>query len=1038
MRQPFTGRAWPRGSRGVAVVACAACAACLAALAAGPGPTSAVRGDASAAPAPVASRPASQPAHGLTGHYFAMHAGESWLDDDRLPVPSAAPYAVRVDPRIAFGRGSGFDKPVRQLEWWPAKQDRSHIGVIWTGYVRLPKAGTYYFPTASRNASAVYVNRARVTLNGTHGGRIVSDHFVIPDPPRGESDMKRYAYVAPVSVDAPRDVPIEVRFASTNMGIDGFGVDLYWVTPDSKRDAAGKPVAELVPTEALFVDAPGPADAGVTAPAVSGPHSTISSDFLYFPAAYGDNYITLTIRLADEKGRPVPGKRVHVSGLVSSGSADEIIQPVNPTDANGITTARVRAGAGYKVGHDSTFYAADVTGFVDVAQVGHVKFITSSPAFLPLTYAPYYDDKAFVVEPMPLQVGRPARITIPLENREPRPAELKVTFLTQGHNIGKRDWGEVGKVESVRLEPGETREVSVTWTPQVDRYVCIKVEVFGQYLTAKAGAAGSPVSFASFLPEGGQVRTVARFALPEGGVFESVQRNIGTVIPPSHCDLAAGKLRDQYKELGEKLSRIPLTVFPEDREAFRQKGLDEYERLKKQWDALSASCAGEGIDIGDLEGTELPTLPPRDPEQVKREWKEEAGRLAGVGRDSAADARATGKLYYQLGSIAAKLLKIPGFGATGAREAVDQEFEKQAKRWEDWASRWDRAANDPPSPDFEKVVEPDLQPATAPADGGAVGRLSSMALEARGAESAYLDAYVTSYERYQGARTANNEAGMRRQADAMARFARAAITQTRRASAWELQLERTLVGEWTRTLDSAPEGPETAAAREALKPLTQRSQVRSANPPDLGALQKLLQYAALLQKREAGAGGARRPLSAEYVVANPYDREETIDLRIRRAALPAAWKLLVADVPAPSAANAAPASAENGWVLQEVKAGEHYRVRLPAKGQVRVASVVVPVGAIGENTTARWAVEGYIRDELLGGMMHELAVPAAAPGAVLASDVPGAAAAAPLAPARSGSRTWVLATVTLIALAVVIGIFLLVSFRRRKGQEAAR
>ena len=48
---------------------------------------------------------------------------------------------------------------------------------------------------------------------------------------------------------------------------------------------------------------------------------------------------------------------------------------------------------------------------------------------------------------------------------------------------------------------------------------------------------------------------------------------------------------------------------------------------------------------------------------------------------------------------------------------------------------------------------------------------------------------------------------------------------------------------------------------------------------------------------------------------------------------------------------------------------------LPAKAQVRVASVVVPVGEVGANTTARWAVEGKIGDELIGGMVHEMDVP---------------------------------------------------------------
>ena len=65
--------------------------------------------------------------------------------------------------------------------------------------------------------------------------------------------------------------------------------------------------------------------------------------------------------------------------------------------------------------------------------------------------------------------------------------------------------------------------------------------------------------------------------------------------------------------------------------------------------------------------------------------------------------------------------------------------------------------------------------------------------------------------------------------------------------------------------------------------------------------------------------------------------------------------------------------------VAEVEPGRHYQVRLPAKGQIRLASVVVPVGVVGENTTARWAVEGRIGDELLGSMVHEMNVPAIVP-----------------------------------------------------------
>jgi hypothetical protein len=57
--------------------------------------------------------------------------------------------------------------------------------------------------------------------------------------------------------------------------------------------------------------------------------------------------------------------------------------------------------------------------------------------------------------------------------------------------------------------------------------------------------------------------------------------------------------------------------------------------------------------------------------------------------------------------------------------------------------------------------------------------------------------------------------------------------------------------------------------------------------------------------------------------------------------------------------------------VREVEPGKRYNVRLPAKATVRVASLMVPVGAVAANTTARWAVEGKIGKELIGGMMHE-------------------------------------------------------------------
>lgn len=514
-----------------------ACVAALAALGAEPAAGPDASADAATGSIPAASRPA----HGLTGRYYAMQAGETWLDDDRLPVPAAAPYAVRVDPGIAFGRDSGFDKTERQLEWWPAKQNRSHLGVLWTGYVRLPKAGTYYFPTASNNASAVYVNRARITLNGIYGGHVVSDAFTIPDPQRDESNMTRSGYVVPVTVDAPRDVPIEVRFATDNLGSVGFGIDLYWVTPDSRRDAAGKPVAELIPAEALYVDAPGSLDSCVTAPAVSGPHSTISSDFLYLPQD-GLTLATITVRLADKNGRGVPGKNVHLSVLSSYAPAGVVEQPKGPTDKDGIAIAKIKAG--YATG-DLTIFATDLTDLVDVAQVATLR---AGPreytSFFAPRSSPYYDSRGFTVEPMPPVVGQPSKIRFPVHNPKDKAVELTASFSAFEWNIGRRDLPDLGKVEGIVLQPGETKVVEGTWVPtDPSPHLCFTISLSGRYV-----AGGAPV-FPERRLAGWDPRVAAFGMLADDAASSgSITQNIGHVIDMG-VNAAKEKLNEQFEEI---------------------------------------------------------------------------------------------------------------------------------------------------------------------------------------------------------------------------------------------------------------------------------------------------------------------------------------------------------------------------------------------------------------------------------------------------------------------------------------------------------
>lgn len=464
--------------------------------------------DSHATPAP------DQPKHGLTGNYY-VGAGwdkdsppalgistQFWSDPNDFNLPRAftwtsiAPAATRVDAQVAFGQGKGFQakgggsaKP-----WWPTGSPTG--AVIWRGYIHLPKAGTYYFGTISHGPSAVYVNQARVALNGIFGGVLVADAFsyapeevqdYLQNRSGGNANVltglnARDQYVVPVSIDAPRDLSIEVPYNwASASGHEYEGIDLFWVTPDSPRDANGKPIAKIVPSDALYTEAPTETEK----PAVRSANSTISADHLYFPTEYAGESVTVTIRLADKDGNPAAGKRVYVSSLANYGNSDAITQPEKPTDKNGETTAKIRANATYAVGHDSAIYATDVTDFVDVAQVAHVTFQQVDWNFFTDAFSPYYD-RRFSVMPRPPVVGQPATLKTELKNHSKFPATVTVIFLSTDWNIGFTNFEEIARVKDITLQPGESREVTTTFTPkEVMSHKCYRVEVEGRYIAMK-------------------------------------------------------------------------------------------------------------------------------------------------------------------------------------------------------------------------------------------------------------------------------------------------------------------------------------------------------------------------------------------------------------------------------------------------------------------------------------------------------------------------------------------------------------------------
>jgi hypothetical protein len=913
----------------------------------------------------TSAAPQAAPAkHGLMGNYYISNwdkdvlppAGpyaQVWRDpnDFSLPKIFSAPVATRVDAQVAFGQGKGFSarNPGPPVIWWPTASalpvgwtDTKNVwnyfaAVIWKGYIHLPKAGTYYFATVSNGASAVYLNQARVALNGNYGGVLVSDAFAYSreqvqdfvEHLYGGRDSvlsqpePRFQYLVPVSTDAPRDLPIEVRYNPsakfTHWASEPFGIDLFWMTPDSSRDSNSKLIASIVPSEALYTEAPGP----IEKPVVHKANSTISADFLYFPMQTSDQPVTLTIRLADKDGNPVSGKRVYVNSL-NQWNPDAIVQPDKPTDEKGETTAGIRANAARPFPHDSTIFATDVTDFVDVTQVAHVTFVNGQNSFFPDTYAPYYDGKVFLVEPLPFRVGQRETFKIPLINHLKNTAEVAVSLKAHGWNIGvgASDWEEVGKSETFKLKPGETREVSVFWTPNRESaHLCFRMDVVGRLLTANWQTD----------KETGALLTAAVFivapAAPGSGQapLASQQRNLGPVAPSpeegGRCtfDIPPGPLRPPTKKNIQEFFPEPFT----------------------------------GIEQG------------CKPNLAQKEYCHSRGSY---------DQKAAN--YYCRAALAAT--------DPGQRQFLAGLCQKATDALANFLRCW----LDPSNPSYRRL-------APAPSDSPA----------------GYVQALTMSMERYEGALDNGDRDWMARQATAMQLYEKRIAESLRyqadelqkkadrlppddpsalaRQQALDTQLVERLRGGGKLTSDELSLLSNAGLSDQDIKAFVANVREATELPIVSGPRALLFEWVKLCRQSadEADKLAALpfssgeenkpgQPLIQTYTVANPHDRQETVDLFIRPIAIPADWKLSIVNAEEGQRGEATKAGSNPPkYPVHELDSGKHYNITLPAKAEAQVASVVIPVGEVGARTTARWAVEGKIGNELIGGLVHEMNVP---------------------------------------------------------------
>ena len=936
--------------------------------------------------------------HGLKGSYFVISLHTSTADEARkinaiwkgfywaqvffdkgdydLPKSITPPAVTRVDSQIAFPSRQDKTNDGGQQEsvWWPtdyplppeckanAKPWERAPAVIWNGYIHLPKAGTYYFATVSKSASAVYLNKARVALNGNFGGSIPSEAFRYPDIPAKQLfhlGPQGDAYIVPVIVDGPRDVAIEVR---ANLW-EGPHIELYWVTPDSPRNADGKLVAAIVPSDVLYVDPPTPLQDVATRAA----NSTLSPDYLYFPVKYSDKPLTLTIRLADKDGKPVAGKKVYVSGLVSYAKPDTIIQPEQPTDSNGVTTAKVRAGDP----HDSTFFATDTTDLVDVAQVAHVTFQDVPNSFFPQTYAPYYDGRRFLVEPLPLIVGQPVTIKVPLTNRGTFPAELTVQFFHNNWNIGAPGWYEIGKPQQIRLKPGESREVSATWTPQAKQgHQCFKVTVSGSYLTQRdkgpafLASAQSPLYTAALTETGG--------AAPPT-FSSSLQQNIGPVsCSPQYMAL--------YTLTGHGIADFCLGGggsdggSPGHRKHPPKRHVPTVSGGKVPPSTPPGPAGTPGS--GPSPSPEPTVAPANDPLPVNGGPKAGANEIARRVMVRCADIRAHLDVAQKGGKQGGPVENL----------ASSIEISKLQTDYNDCVSEhaaWSAIAGDPPDADYR-----------------------NLAIAASDTPVGHIDAARVSLERYQAAEDNGDREWMARHLTAMALYFRRVEAAERtmadkeekevaqlQENEQEAELARTALDSLiTRLREKKPtkedlqsvqkiglSAEQAADFYDELVDSAQPKEVKSSRATmlDLAALRRQIgeqseQLAALLPAATTQA----KTFAQNFTVGNPHDKTETVNLLIRRISIPADWQLSLASVPEADTDTASVKKPQpTKPVLKEVESGSHYSVELPAKGTMQVASILLPK-EVAANTTAQWAVEGRIGNELIGGMVHEFNVPA--------------------------------------------------------------
>lgn len=284
------------------------------------------------------------------------------------------------------------------------------------------------------------------------------------------------------------------------------------------------------------------------------------------------------------------------------------------------------------------------------------------------------------------------------------------------------------------------------------------------------------------------------------GEHHGIYRDSGDVneqLPRFYCRDKAAKLREQYQSDQETLKQIQKYIADHAAAIADRPGwglqlhgeeLVAQEQLKKdraQWSQLKSRCP----DIGQLDPNQT------DPDPVAPDPKnrngtgpgnlrEEAERFSNRSYDANQQAKRRQKICDDCKRLEGEnwkpfdendnVIEDPGaYYSANCGASLDLlNYEAAAARAEAQARK--KLAADPPRDDFKAIAIVSAKQLPPPASKNETDRWRCDAINASRKVAANIEAYTTSFERYQGAEKAGDKAAMRNQAKAMIRFAVAA------------------------------------------------------------------------------------------------------------------------------------------------------------------------------------------------------------------------------------------------------------------------